>query len=155
LAQRGKDARHVARFQQAASEIAMVLKSARLETPLRNLVQDSRADANARAAAAKALASMKVASDVLTRLLADPTQPNPFREQLAQALSDTKSDAGRAAIADALASAPQTLQTKFAVTLASTPEGANLLLERISAGKASPRLLLEPSVKERLAAANI
>jgi len=150
-----KDPKRVARLQQAAAEIATALKSARLETPLRNLLQDNSADANARAAAAKALASMKMGTDVLTRLLADPTQPNPFREQLANALSDTKSEAGRNAIADALASAPQTLQTKFAVTLASTAEGGNLLLERISTGKASPRLLLEPSVKERLAAAKI
>ncbi|HEV8290745.1 MAG TPA: c-type cytochrome, partial [Tepidisphaeraceae bacterium] len=127
----------------------------KLETLLRNLLQDNSADANARSAAAKALASMKVATDVLTRLLADATQPNQFREQLAQALSDTKTDAGRNAIADALQSAPQTLQTKFAVTLASTVEGGNLLLERITAGKASPRLLLEPSVKERLSAAKI
>jgi len=98
---------------------------------------------------------MKTATDVLTHLLADPAQPNPFREQLATALSDTKADIGRNAIADALQSAPQSLQNKFAVTLASTPEGANLLLERITAGKASPRLLLEPSVKERLSAAKI
>jgi putative heme-binding domain-containing protein len=155
LQQRGKDAKHVARFQQAAAEIATALKSAKLESPLRNLLEDNLADASARSAAAKALASMKKSTEVLTRLLADPAQPNQFREQLAQALSDTKTEAGRNAIADALASAPQTLQTKFAVTLASTVEGGNLLLERITGGKASPRLLLEPSVKERLAAAKI
>src|SRR5258706_4918188 len=150
-----KDPKRVARLQQAAAEIATALKSNKLETPLRNLLQNNSADAGARAAAAKALASMKTATDVLAHLLADPNQPNPFREQLATALSDTKTDAGRMAIADALQSAPQSLQNKFAVTLASTPEGANLLLERITVAKASPRLLLKPSVKERLAAAKI
>jgi putative heme-binding domain-containing protein len=155
LQQRGKDPKHVARFQQSAAEIALALKSEKLEKPLLVLLTNNSADANARAAAAKALASMKMAGEELTQLLADPAQPSGFREQLATALSDTKEEAARDAIADALASAPQTLQTKFAVTLASTPEGANLLLERIAAGKASPRLLLEPSVKERLAAAKI
>ncbi|HEV8606445.1 MAG TPA: PVC-type heme-binding CxxCH protein [Tepidisphaeraceae bacterium] len=155
LAYRGKDVGRVARLQLAAAEIAAALKSAKLENPLRNLLQDNAANVNARSAAAKALSAMKTGTDLLTRLLADPRQASAFREQLAQALGEMKTDAGRNAIADVLQSAPQSLQTKLAVTLASTPEGANLLLERITTGKASPRLLLEASVKERLAAAKI
>jgi len=98
---------------------------------------------------------MKSGGDVLSRLLADPLEPAALREKLAAALSETKSEGGRNAIADAIANVPQSIQTKLAVTLASTPEGANLLLDRVAAGKASPRLLMEASVKERLAAAKI
>jgi putative heme-binding domain-containing protein len=151
----GKDSKHVARYQQAASEIAGSLKLTQLEPQLRRLLSDNLADANARIAAAKALAAMKLGGDLLAKLVADASQLSQLREQLALALNDLKTDAGTAAIADAIASAPQSLQTKLAVTLASSAQGGELLLQRITEGKASPRLLLEPSVKERLSAAKL
>ena len=52
----------------------------------------------------------------------------------------------------AFRTAPSRLQVKLAIALASTPPGAELLLESIADGKVSPRLLQEKAVKERLAA---
>jgi len=59
----------------------------------------------------------------------------------------------REALIEALRVAPERMQAKLALALASNQEGAEALLELTQEAKVSPRLLLEPSVKERIAAA--
>ena len=56
---------------------------------------------------------------------------------------------------DALATAPATLQPALALALASRKEGAEALLVTIGAGKASPRLLQEKPLVDRLKASGL
>jgi putative heme-binding domain-containing protein len=51
--------------------------------------------------------------------------------------------------------APQALATKLAVALAGRPEGANTLLDAIERNNLSPRLLTEPTVKDKLEKAKV
>jgi putative heme-binding domain-containing protein len=56
----------------------------------------------------------------------------------------------RGALAAALVGAPSTLEQALVLALASTPEGTDTLLDTLAAGKASPRVLQDPPVVERL-----
>src|SRR5204863_7911698 len=58
-------------------------------------------------------------------------------------------------IVEALAGAPQGLQTQIAVALAGNATGAEVLLIAVEQGKASPRLLQNKAIKDRLAAAKL
>jgi putative heme-binding domain-containing protein len=142
---------------QGAAELARTVGLAKLEPQLTNLLADKSADAASRSAAAKALAGLRAQSLVagLSKILADGSEPASLREQGAAALAELKTGPARQAIADAMQAASQGVQTKFALALVADREGAELLLQTIAAGKASPRLLLEASVKERLAAAKL
>jgi putative heme-binding domain-containing protein len=141
--------------QQSAAEIAGALHLTALEQRLGALLSATTADAQVRAAAARALASISPDRHVkeLGSIAADPQVPPALREAVSQALAEVNSPAGRAELATALALAPRQLQTSLAVALARTAEGADALLAAVEAGKASPRLLLEPPVRERLTAA--
>src|SRR5207237_4269839 len=59
-----KDPKRVARFQQAAAEIAAALKSSKLQTPLRNLLQNNSADAAPRAAGGRAVTALEATAGV-------------------------------------------------------------------------------------------
>ena len=143
------------RRQEAAAEIAAALKLAKMEERLGKLLADEAADAQARAAAARALASISPDRHVkqLGAIAADPRVPPALRDAVSQALAALNTPAGRAELAAALAVAPGPLQTSLAVALARTSDGAEALLSAVQQGKASPRLLLDPAVRQRLAAA--
>src|SRR4029453_8432303 len=100
--------------QQGAAEIAQSLGLAQLEPQLIALLANKTAEPPARAAAAKALASLKVASYVpaLSKIVADSSENPAVRERAAVALVESNAAAGRQGVADALATAPQTLQTR-------------------------------------------
>jgi len=140
---------------QAAAELAGELKVASLETPLDALFLDANASAAARAAAAKALGVLCPAAreQELSAVLRDPEEPQILREACARALAEsTLPEAGKLLV-EALASVPQALQTKIALAMASRAEGADALLDAVEQGKASPRLLQDKAVKDRLTAA--
>ena len=73
----------------------------------------------------------------------------------ADLLVAVNSDDSRKAVTTALSTAPATLQPAIALALASRREGAESLLATIAAGKASPRLLQEKPVVERLKASGV
>lgn len=156
LANPGKGKRSSER-RQGAAELARTVGLVSLEPQLTNLLADKSADAASRAAAGKALVGIRAPSVVaaLSRILSDGAEPASLREQGAAALAELKTGPARQAIADAMQAASQGVQTKFALALVADRDGAELLLQTIAAGKASPRLLLEASVKERLAAAKL
>ena len=86
----------------------------------------------------------------MTAILIDPTAPDALREAVAGALQQDASPRTSVAFVEALRTAPQKLQLSLARSLATTAGGANALLDAIAAGKASPRLLQDVNVRERL-----
>jgi putative heme-binding domain-containing protein len=141
--------------QESAAKIAGALHLTALEQRLGELLAARSVDAQARAAAARALASISPDRHVkeLGAVASDPQVPPALREAVSQALGELNSPAGRTELVAALALAPKPLQTSLAVALARTTAGADALLSAVEAGKASPRLLLEPPVRARLEAA--
>jgi putative heme-binding domain-containing protein len=77
------------------------------------------------------------------------------REAVGQALAERNTPAARDAMLSAVAVAPEPLQRSLAVTLAGSRQGAEALLAAVAAGKASPRLLQDAAVAERLRAAAV
>src|SRR5581483_3649096 len=116
---------------------------------------DKGIDVEVRVAAAQALMAMKPGGNValLGRICSDGGEPRTVRERMAQVLAEVNTQPARAALIGALRVAPERMQAKLAVALASNPEGAEALLQLTQGAKVSPRVLLEPAVKERIAAA--
>jgi len=141
--------------QQSAAEIAGSLHLTALENRLSEMLAAGTVDAQARAAAARALAAISPDKHVkrLGAIAADPQVPPALRDAVSQALGELNSADGRAELVAALAVAPKQLQTSLAVALARSTPGAETLLKAVEDGKASPRLLLEPPVRARLDAA--
>jgi putative membrane-bound dehydrogenase-like protein len=91
-----------------------------------------------------------VGEPVLEKLVVDPTEPANLRLQSGIALGAVNSPAARTALTAAFVGAPSSLEQGLALALAGSPEGTDALLDSIAAGKASPRLLQDPPVVERL-----
>ena len=87
------------------------------------------------------------------RICGDANESAALREKIGQALAEINSSAARAALIESLRAAPERLQIRLALALAGNADGAEALLQLTEERKASPRLLLERAIKERLAAA--
>ncbi|HYG74095.1 MAG TPA: PVC-type heme-binding CxxCH protein [Planctomycetota bacterium] len=139
-----------------AIDIARTLKLSQYETQLRAMLTDRANDNDTRAAVAKALLAINATSTpAIATILSDASESSGLREKTAQALADSNTAEARAALAEALNKAPASLQTKYALSLAATPEGAAALMANIEAGKASARLLQDRKIKERLEGAKL
>lgn len=117
-----------------------------------SLLSDRNTAIAARIAAAQAVLRVDAAAglDVLGKLVIDGSQPAPLRMQIGQSLGAVNTPETRTALAAALVGAPSSLEQALALALASTPEGTDVLLDTLTAGKASPRVLQDPPVVERL-----
>jgi putative heme-binding domain-containing protein len=144
----------ISQRQQAGADLARTLNARELEPEVRTLFSNLATETEARFAAARALAMLAPATAVplLARSLNDPAESMPLREKMAQALSEVKSGEAASQLVNGLRTAPHRLEVKIAQALASTPEGAEELLAAVESRKASPQLLLEKPVKERLTA---
>ncbi len=87
---------------------------------------------------------------LLAGVLHDGSDPLNVRQQAANLLAKINSDATRKILANELAAAPAGLAVTLATGLAQSPQGAETLLTAIQAGKASPLLLQERGVVERV-----
>ena len=137
-----------------AVDIARTLKITELASPITMMLADKKADLAVRIAAAKALpeldASHSESLKQMSALLADTTAPDALREAIATALQHDTSPATMTAFIEGIRTAPQKLQLSLAKSLAATPAGADALLDAVQSGKASPRLLQDANVRERL-----
>jgi putative heme-binding domain-containing protein len=88
--------------------------------------------------------------ELCAELLARPGEPLDVQHHAAQHLGGRNDDAGRAVLLAALKTAPQNLAIGLARGLALGKTGAEALLEAAEKGQASPRLLKDPTVQERL-----
>jgi len=144
----------VDRRQQSAAELAGSLHLAKLEAPLSELLLNQNANVDARSAAAKSLVTLNAGAHIsdLEKIISNAEEPDKLREQSAQSLAGINSENARTILVQALATAPQNLQTQIGLALASSAEGADALLEAVANGKASARLLQERTIKDRLTA---
>lgn len=141
---------------QLASQIGMMTKSTSLETPLAGALKLP-AGADARAAVAATLLALneKVYLPVCAGIVSDVSAPSLLRQRVAQAIGNSDSAEGRKVLVEALRGAPQRLQPKLAVALASSKAGSEALLADVEAGKLSARVLQDRTVKEKLVAAKV
>lgn len=95
------------------------------------------------------------AIETLTLTLLDPEDPITLREQATNLLGQSGRPEARAKLIEALTTVPARLQTAIASVVAADRRGAEALLEAITQGKASPRLLQLPPVTARLKTARI
>ena len=92
---------------------------------------------------------------LLSELVGRGGEPLAIRQKAAQALATINSDAARAELLRRLAASPERLGVDIAAGLAATKPGAESLLAAIGEGKASARLLREPTVLDRLRGSDI
>lgn len=141
--------------QLSAAELAEQFQLRSLEPRISDLFRNEKGSAEARAVAAKTLLSLNANAHlpaVGSVLLSADTSPR-LREKTAQSVAQVNTTEARSILLQALQSAPGTLESKFALALASSAEGAETLLSALEAGKASPRVLQEPAVKDRVTTA--
>ena len=142
------------RRMQTAADLIRTLKLTGFDSALTDLAFSASADADTRAAAARALlgtGSKKVLPQIAA-VVTDTTASAPLREKFAVALAEVKSFD---AIAAALSTAPRRLQQSFATALASSREGGELLLAACTDGKAPALLLRDKALVDRLKAAKV
>jgi putative heme-binding domain-containing protein len=138
-----------------AAELIADLKIRNLQKPLRAVFQEQTSGIGARCAAAKALMKINPSAHEaeIGRVLGNLAEPQKLRAECARALAESGQASGSKIVIDALATAPQALQTQLALALAGNVDGAEALLLAIEQGKASRRLLQNKAINDRLAAA--
>ncbi len=92
---------------------------------------------------------------VLGAILADATEALPLRQKAAAALATINIPASREVLAEQLRAASDRLAVEIARGLAASGEGGETLLAEITAGKATPRLLKDATVAQKLSAAKL
>ncbi len=141
---------------QTIAELAKALALKECAAPLAAVMSDPKADPAARLGAIKTVLALDPADvPAVAVLVADANQPATIREAAAKALSEVNTDEARQSLLMPIRVAPQALAAKLAVALASRPEGAVALMDAVERNTILPRLLLEPTVKDKLAAAKI
>ncbi|WP_422929764.1 PVC-type heme-binding CxxCH protein [Singulisphaera sp. PoT] len=128
-----------------------------LSERLEALAKDGKLTENARTESLTALVGMdpKKAIGVLGVVLVDASSPIVLRERAATSLAAIDQAESRGELLKALPTAPDRLQTTIAAGLAARKAGAEALLETVTSGKASARLLQEQRVAGPLANAGI
>jgi putative heme-binding domain-containing protein len=142
---------------QTAAELAGAMKLTETRGELRTLASDRQATQDARVAAANTLVSL-AGDDVaatLAPLINNPAEPVALREKFVAALADSQNDGARAALAGAIAAAPNRIQTAIAKSLAKSRAGGEALLATIDRGKAPARLLQDESLRQSMLAAGV
>ncbi len=88
---------------------------------------------------------VKLAIDLL------PIEPNRLRQRASELLANAKEDRGRSHLVEkVLPTAPASFALEIARLFCSRPDGAQLLIDQIGKGKASPQLLLDQVCRTRL-----
>jgi putative heme-binding domain-containing protein len=134
-----------------------VLSLTETKDALSNVLKQKGGNANTRAAAATALATIAPADAASASrvVLDDAGEPIALREKVAEALGVANDNAARATLIAAFRTAPARLQTALATALATTPEGSAALLDAIGKSTAPATLLQQPKLVEKLAAAKL
>jgi putative heme-binding domain-containing protein len=128
-----------------------------LEQQVTKLVTNAKQREDVRKAAIAALAALDVAQrvPVLAGLLDNGQEVPALREQAAVQLAGLNTAAAHEALLKTLPTAPAKLEAAIAGGLAGSKQGAEKLLEAVAAGKASPRLLQEPAIANKLKQAKV
>jgi putative heme-binding domain-containing protein len=116
------------------------------EIALNDIGSDVRLDAMLACVAIDGPASV----DLLNQTLTNQKEEFGLRQRAARSLGMVNNDAAREHLLKFLPTAPQRLAVEMAGSLAQSQAGGEALLATVTAGKASPQLLQEPMVVERL-----
>jgi putative heme-binding domain-containing protein len=140
--------------QRAAAQMVQSLEISTLLPAMRRLVAAPEADPQLRAAAARALAdtSDEPAFSALTAVLGDASLAPEFRDRTCQAIARLDAPRAAALLEEAMRSVPRRLQVALATQLAANAAGSTRLLDMVTAGKASPRLLQQADLRQRIVA---
>ncbi|GIX04699.1 MAG: hypothetical protein KatS3mg114_0568 [Planctomycetaceae bacterium] len=138
--------------QQFAVRLAAEWRMEELRDLVVRLAEDPWRDSWLRGEAAETLLRWRhpVAVGLLSHLVQDPQESPALRVRAAQLLGGHSSQEGRLAVATALGTGTSLLQHPFALALARSAPGAELLLAMVANGRASSRLLLDPQVQAAL-----
>lgn len=139
-----------------ALELAQALRTVPADTTL-GLVRDAKRSEPVRITALTALETGPRPALVATccELLRDPLTPASLKERAAPIVAATGKGPDLQVLQDTLKEAPYKLAVAIATGLAGKPEGAEILFTSVKAGHASPRILQEKVVVDRLRASRI
>jgi putative heme-binding domain-containing protein len=136
---------------QAGADLVGALRLEKYMPRLQELAASTAAE-GPRQAALTALMTLDARRNaaVVGAVLADAAAPAGLREAAATLLAQANQGETREQLLKALTAVPAKLQNAIAAGLAEGREGAEALLQAVTAGKASARLLQEPAVAIRL-----
>jgi len=142
----------VAQRQIAFASLAEKLQLKNHDAELSALVWSESSDIAVRVRAAATLLSFRpdIRLSALQPVVGHAATSPQFRHSLCRHIVIRQSAEIDKLLAEALRTVPRQLQIEMAEILASDKSGAEFLLKQITAGKASARLLQNPSVKQRL-----
>ena len=142
----------IAERRQAGARLAREYRLEALRPQLTALLLRDSLELETRTAIATALTSFQ--GDATLAALASvsgaPSLAEELRERISRTIAELDTRQAESDLADAIRQSARGLQIKLAQALAGTPRGAETLLTLVSKGQASPRLLLRPSVREKL-----
>jgi putative heme-binding domain-containing protein len=141
----------------AGIELAGTAKVEEARPIFLQIIHDPQAPDNFRTASLLALTTLDIqrAIPTLGRSLADPAAPLAIRERAANLLAEANRADATAELLRSLPTAPERLALPIARGLANSRSGTEQLLELVSAGKASARLLQDPAVQIRMSRVNL
>lgn len=141
----------------AAADAAARLGLKEHQVLLLSTARGRQADPEARLAGARAALVLdpETAVPALTAQMADPAEPEAWREALGDLLGVQRVPAARMAVLEAFRSAPQRVQNRWAVSIASIPDGAVALLGAIERGEVPARVLQAGPVRDRFRSARV
>lgn len=138
---------------QTAAELARSLHLKNLAADFGDLLLRPGLDLNTRGAAARTLAELDPNDNVvaLAPLAGDASVPAVLREQIAQVLVNRSTHDSALVLVEAFRTTPYRIQLKMAQSLAGSRAGAAELLRLMEQGQASPTIILDRNVKDKLA----
>jgi hypothetical protein len=137
-----------------AATLARTLGLKNLAPQLAAVFAEQKNDPETRGEAARTLVALDVKGNeaLLSKALADARESDALRGKIAAALGSVTSPSICQRVADALGSAPLPLQQTFASALSQNRCGVVVLLQAIDKGKATPTLLRDRALLDRLRA---
>ena len=148
------DPRAISQQIKSAAELTKSLQAKNLAPRLQRLLPRETLDLEARAAVADALVSLSPnpQNAALAALVAEPTIHSALREEICHHIANPNSSESEKLLVEAMRTSPSRTQTKLAQALSGSQAGANLLVAMVRRGEASPQLLLDQTVKNKLSA---
>ncbi|MGV3772635.1 MAG: PVC-type heme-binding CxxCH protein [Verrucomicrobiales bacterium] len=136
----------------AAAELTQSLGLKKLAPKLGALVQNENLEPDARAAVGRALVNLAPNENrlALAPLISDMTLSPGLRSHIAKNLASSDDTESLLVLTEAMRGSPLRVQTRLAQSLASSPTGALTLLKLVEQSQASPRVLQDKNVQDKL-----
>ncbi len=141
---------------QAGADIAKTLQVASLTPQLSALLSHDTVDSDAQAVLGSALVALDPNEQrlALVPLLGDNSIAPELRQKIAQNVAQGRHGNSLEVLTEALRSVPARVQLKIAQSLAGSASGAETLLALVEKRQASPRVLQDKTVQDKIAALN-